>query len=72
MSEIVVTEGLGKKYGRLQAVQDVTLTVRQGSIFGIVGTNGAGKSTFLSMLLGLTRPSEGRARVLGSDVMDRS
>jgi len=69
---MVVTEGLGKQYGSLRAVQDVTLTVAQGSIFGIVGTNGAGKSTFLSMLLGLTRPSEGRARVLGSDVTERS
>ncbi|MCY0875691.1 MAG: ABC transporter ATP-binding protein [Firmicutes bacterium] len=68
----IETRGLGKQYGRMQAVADVTMTVPEGSICGIVGTNGAGKSTFLNMLLGITRPTTGSAQVLGVDVRDSS
>lgn len=68
----IETHGLGKHFGQRQAVADVTMTVPAGSICGIVGTNGAGKSTFLNMLLGVIRPTTGSARVLGADVRDLS
>jgi ABC-2 type transport system ATP-binding protein len=61
-------EGLCKRFGAVRAVEGVSLTVEPGEIFGLMGHNGAGKTTLLRMLLGLTPPSEGRARVLGHDV----
>ena len=63
----VETAGLCKVYGGRTVVHDVTLTVPEGSIMGIVGTNGAGKSTCLNMMTGLIRPSVGQIRVLGVD-----
>ncbi len=57
--------GLSKAYGRQHPVTGVSFTVRPGSVTGFLGPNGAGKSTTLRMLVGLTRPSAGRAAVLG-------
>jgi len=54
-------------YGRVRALSDVSLAVEAGAI-GLVGQNGAGKSTLLQILLGLIRPTQGVARVLGLDV----
>ena len=64
---IIETEGLTKHYGRQTAVDGLTFKVKEGEIFGFLGPNGAGKTTTLLMLLGLTRSSEGRARVCGLD-----
>jgi len=61
-------EGLTKRFGEVTAVDDVSLQVRRGEIFGFMGHNGAGKTTTLRMLLGLTPPTSGQARVLGRDV----
>ncbi len=63
----VETTSLCKQFRSLQAVHNVSLKVPTGSVYGIVGTNGAGKSTFLNMLLGFIRPSAGQAFVLGAD-----
>ena len=60
---------LGKRFGPVQAVDALSLTVQPGEIFGLMGHNGAGKTTLLRMLLGLTRPTEGSARVLGHDIV---
>jgi ABC-2 type transport system ATP-binding protein len=57
--------GLSKSYGTHIAVDDVSFAVRPGSVTGFLGPNGAGKSTTLRMLVGLTRPSDGRSTVLG-------
>ena len=66
MSEqIVVTNGLTKRYGDRLAVDGVSLTVRAGEVYGFLGPNGAGKTTTLRMLLGLVRPTGGEATVLG-------
>jgi ABC-2 type transport system ATP-binding protein len=66
MSEqIVVTNGLTKRYGDRFAVDGVSLTVRAGEVYGFLGPNGAGKTTTLRMLLGLVRPTSGGATVLG-------
>jgi ABC-2 type transport system ATP-binding protein len=61
--------GLGKRFGAVTAVDDVSFEVEPGEIFGFMGHNGAGKTTTLRMLLGLTRPTAGRASVLGHDVV---
>ena len=62
------THGLGKKYGRLAALQNLTLEVGEGEAFGFLGPNGAGKTTTIRLLLGLLRPSAGEAVVLGKKV----
>jgi ABC-2 type transport system ATP-binding protein len=62
---IVRTDRLTKRYGDRLAVDAVSLTVRQGEVYGFLGPNGAGKTTTLRMLLGLVHPTGGRATVLG-------
>ncbi len=59
MEYVLRTEGLTKKYSGTNAVNDVTLTVKPGEIYGFVGKNGAGKTTFMRMVLGLIKPSGG-------------
>ncbi|MDC0720505.1 ABC transporter ATP-binding protein [Nannocystis bainbridge] len=65
----ILVEALGKRFGAMQAVDGVSFSVEPGEIFGFMGHNGAGKTTTLRMLLGLTRPTGGRAAVLGHDVV---
>ncbi|WP_327150089.1 ABC transporter ATP-binding protein [Nocardia sp. NBC_01329] len=60
-------EHLSKRFGRTLAVDDLTLTVNPGEVFGFLGPNGAGKSTTIRMLLGLIRPTTGTARIFGDD-----
>ncbi len=64
---VIIADGLSKVYGAKQAVTDLSLKVRQGSVFGFLGPNGSGKSTTVGMLLGLRTPTKGSAQVLGFD-----
>ena len=64
---LVSTSGLGKRYGSITAVQDLSISVRRGEVYGFLGPNGAGKTTTLRMLLGLIKPSSGTAKVLGEE-----
>src|SRR4030042_3193578 len=64
---IVDTENLVKSYGKLNAVDGVTLKIDEGEIFGFLGPNGAGKTTTILMMLGLTEPASGTVRVYGFD-----
>ena len=64
----VTIEHLSKRFGDFVAVDDLSLEVRRGEVFGFLGPNGAGKSTTIRMLCGLIRPTSGRARVSGYDV----
>ncbi|GAB3596657.1 ABC transporter ATP-binding protein [Microbacterium tumbae] len=64
---MITAEGLTKRFGDKTAVQDVSFTIRPGSVTGFVGPNGAGKSTTMRMIAGLDRPSEGRATVNGTE-----
>lgn len=69
MSDLIIeTKGLVKKYGKFAAVNDLSLEVPAGSIYGFVGPNGAGKTTTMRMLTTLTRPTEGQAWVNGHSV----
>ncbi len=62
---VIEARGLRKQFGDFVAVQDVTLQVRRGEIFGFLGSNGCGKSTTMKMLTGLLEPSAGEALLLG-------
>lgn len=64
---IIETEGLTKRYGPQTAVNNLTLRIREGEVFGFLGPNGAGKTTTLLMFLGLTEPTSGKVRVCGFD-----
>jgi len=64
---VIETEGLTKTYGSQVAVNNLTMTIKEGEIFGFLGPNGAGKTTTILMLLGLTEPTSGKARVCGFD-----
>lgn len=69
MSEAaIVIEHVGRRFGQLQAVRDVTLAVERGEIFGLVGPDGAGKTTLIRMLAGVLHPDTGRIVLEGIDV----
>lgn len=59
MENVLVTHGLSKRYRNLQAVKNLGLKVPKGSVYGILGPNGSGKTTTLGMVLGITKPSSG-------------
>jgi ABC-2 type transport system ATP-binding protein len=72
MEPIIETHGLTRRFGTLTAVDHLDLSVARGEIFGLVGPDGAGKTTTLRMLCGLMDPTEGSARVAGHDVVRES
>jgi ABC-2 type transport system ATP-binding protein len=65
---VVEAQDLTKRFGAFTAVNHIDFTIRQGEIFGLLGANGAGKSTTFKMLCGLLKPSAGIARVAGRDL----
>ncbi|MBU0514367.1 MAG: ABC transporter ATP-binding protein [Proteobacteria bacterium] len=68
----ISTAKLGRMFGRVTALSGLDLTVERGELFGLVGPDGAGKTTTLRILAGIMRPSEGRAEVLGLDVRKKA
>lgn len=68
MNYIIETQNLTKCYGEHAAVRDVSLHVPQGAIYGLLGRNGAGKTTVMKMLLGLARPTSGSILLFGRPV----
>jgi len=68
MNEIISTYNLSKRYGSTYRVNNVNLSVCEGEIYGFLGPNGAGKTTTLKMILGLTRPTDGKVTVFGKDL----
>jgi len=69
---VIDTHGLAKRYGKTDALIDLTLRVDAGEIFGFLGPNGAGKTTAVKLLLGLARPTGGGGTVLGAPLGDRT
>jgi len=65
---VLSAEHLTKRFGRREAVADVSFDVRAGEVFGFLGPNGAGKTTTIRMLVGLARPDRGRVRIRGLDL----
>lgn len=69
MEKAITVENLVKKFGDFVAVDDISFEVNRGEIFGFLGANGAGKTTAMKMLCGLSKPTSGRATVAGFDVV---
>jgi ABC-2 type transport system ATP-binding protein len=65
---VIALHHLSKSFGNVHAVQDLSLTIEAGTIFGFLGPNGAGKTTTMRMLCGLTHPTGGRATIDGLDI----
>ncbi|WP_234733750.1 ABC transporter ATP-binding protein [Tellurirhabdus bombi] len=68
-TETIFVEGVSKTFGETKAVQDVSLSIEAGELFGLIGPDGAGKTTLFKMLVTLLRPDAGRAMVAGYDVV---
>lgn len=68
MDKVIVTNKLTKKFGDFIAANEITFEVEKGEIFGFLGANGAGKTTAMRMLCGLSSPSSGKATIAGYDV----
>lgn len=66
MSAVIETEGLTKRYGETLAVDDLSIRVEEGQIFGFLGPNGSGKTTTIGMLLGILSPTSGGFRLFES------
>ena len=60
MDYAIYTENLTKKFGEFIAVNNVSLKIKQGSIYGLLGSNGSGKSTTIRMLCGILKPTSGK------------
>ena len=67
---MIEVEGLSRNYGKFAAVKDVSFRIEPGEIVGLLGHNGAGKTTIMKMLTGFMEPSAGRIRINGVDVQD--
>jgi ABC-2 type transport system ATP-binding protein len=65
---IIELNNLTKFYGKAKGIEDVSLEVKEGEIFGFIGPNGAGKSTTIRTLMGLIFPTSGVAKMFGEDV----
>lgn len=64
---VIATTGLTKRYGKVQALTDLTFAVRPGEVYGLLGPNGSGKTTTIRLLIGLLRPTAGHSQVSGHD-----
>lgn len=67
-NKVIQVEKLSKLFGDFAAVNDISFEVKAGEIFGFLGANGAGKTTAMKMLIGISSPTSGKARVAGFDV----
>lgn len=67
--EIIQVQGISKKFGKIQALQEISFSVKEGEIFGFLGPNGAGKTTTIKILSGLLKPDSGLAFVNGFNVI---
>ncbi len=70
--KIISVSNLTKTFGNFTAVNDISFEVAKGEIFGFLGANGAGKTTAMKMLIGISKPSSGKATVAGFDIFNQS
>lgn len=71
MEYVLTTSGLSKKYGKFQALNDLSMHIPKGAIYGFVGRNGAGKTTLIRLICGLQEPSNGSYSIYGIDYTDK-
>lgn len=67
---MIEVKGISKKYDDIKALEDVTASIKEGQVFGLIGTNGAGKSTFLRILCGILKADNGEVLVDGEDIFE--
>ena len=67
---VITTQGLTKRFGSTVALCDATIEIKEGSIVGLVGKNGAGKTTFIKLLCGLIRPTSGTFSILAGTYLE--
>jgi ABC-2 type transport system ATP-binding protein len=72
MEKVIELNGLQKKFGKFQALKDVTFSVNAGEVVGFIGPNGAGKSSTIRILLGMIKRDAGHAEIFGKDVWKES
>jgi branched-chain amino acid transport system ATP-binding protein len=65
---VLETRGLGRRFGGLNAVRDVSFSIPEGQVLGVIGPNGAGKSTFINLVTGHIKPTSGRVFINGEDM----
>ena len=68
---MIETTNVTKRFGNITAVDHISATIREENVFGLIGTNGAGKSTFLRLLCGIYKPDEGEILIDGNPVFER-
>src|SRR5690554_3384902 len=71
-TNVIQAVGLTKMFGDFMAVNAITFDVKKGEIFGFLGANGAGKTTAMKMLIGISTPTSGSAQVAGFDVFTQA
>ena len=69
---VLETTALHKDFGKIRAVDGVTLSIHSGEIYGLIGPNGSGKTTLIRLCLGLLHPTAGAVRLLGENIPDKS
>ncbi|MCK4466470.1 MAG: ATP-binding cassette domain-containing protein, partial [Bacteroidales bacterium] len=67
MTEVLAINGLCKSYGKINAINDLSFTVEKGNVYGILGPNGSGKTTTLSIITGILKPQKGLFRWFGQE-----
>lgn len=72
MEYVLTTSGLSKKYGKFRALDDLSMHIPKGAIYGFVGRNGAGKTTLIRLICGLQEPTQGTYSIYGIDYTDKS
>ena len=72
MNKVIEVEGLTKRFGNFTAVDRISFDVKEGEIFGFLGANGAGKTTAIQMLCGISKPTDGKGSVAGYDIYKES
>ncbi|MEE6450275.1 ATP-binding cassette domain-containing protein [Gottfriedia acidiceleris] len=68
MTNVIEVSQLSKKFGEQEVLNNVTLSIKKGQIYGLLGANGTGKTTLMKIMLGLLKPTEGSVKILGSEV----
>ena len=72
MEYVLTTSGLSKRYGKFQALDDLSMHIPKGAIYGFVGRNGAGKTTLIRLICGLQEPTKGSYSIYEIDYTDKS
>jgi len=68
MIDVIRTDNISKYYGKVYAVDGISLKINKGEIYGFIGLNGAGKTTIIRLLLGMIHPTSGTSFVCGKQV----